>query len=891
MRYRVWVLLIVGPMVWVGCVRPGVEMTRPTDVGPAAGVVLRYLPNGMAVIVRPVRRAKVVYVGCYIRAGSMTEGEWLGCGLSHLTEHLVSEETIRQEKPGGRVARIGGETNAWTDMDLTCYHLSASSAHAGACVDLIADLIVTQKMTPAEFQREHGVVRREVEKQWDDPEERLWAAHAEDLFPAHPASIPVLGYVGPMSKLTLDDVRAYVARMYVPQNIVFVVVGDVDADAVLKRVEAKLGKLPRGRTPATAPPPVPPLRGVRRRTIPDDNVEEVIEQIGFQTVDRRHEDLCALDLLSVVLSSGSSSWLVRRLQFDRGLVTSIETDSWTPGWGRGSWDVVFRCDPKKADAAERAVLDLLRTVANEGVTATEVARAKRQMLAEMISSHQTVKQIANRLLVDYIDTGDVAFSRPYMAGILRTTAADLRAVAKKYLGGAVDAGNMVVTRIVPRSTVKSAATAVKAASRRPATVFTLPNGLRVVLDGDDSAGLVSMSFVTAGGVLAETPSTNGLGALMAALSVRGAGGRSAEEIAAVFEEAGGSIVGECGDNALSWQATVLNDRLDAALSVFADVIQRPTFSADQLAKVRPVALARIDRVGQSMEAELRRFFRRKFFDDSPQAMLPVGSKRVVETATPAQIRAVHRRRIVAGSSVLAVVGGFDVAAARAKIARLFASLPAGRFQTPRVASRRGGGRTHVLATTKKQAGVLVAVAGVTMTDNADRAALNVLQTILGGWNLSGGWLFRELRGKKLVYDVSATNWPGFLPGAFFAEAGTQPARAGQVVEIIRANLRKTADYAFTRQEVDEAVNVIVTAEALGNQTVARLSMRAALHEVYGLGWDYSRRLAEQYGAVTPAEVRRVAAKFFGGGGGYDVFVTTPRPELVGRGTTTTRSAR
>ena len=889
MRYRVFVLLIVGPMVLAGCVRPGSGVAQAAEVGPEEGVVLRHLPNGMAVIVQPVRRAKVVYVGCYIRAGSVTEGQWLGCGISHLTEHLVSEETIRQEKPGGRVARIGGETNAWTGMDTTCYHLSASSAHATACVDLIADLIVTQKMTPAEFQREHGVVRREVEKQWDDPEERLWAAHVEDLFPAHPGGIPVLGYVGPMSKLTLDDVRAYVARMYVPQNIVFVVVGDVDADAVLKRVEAKLGKLPRGRTPVTATPPVPSLRGIRRRTIPDDNVEEVIEEIGFQTVDRRHEDVCALDLLSVVLSSGSSSRLVRALQFDRGLVTSIETESWTPGWGRGSWDVVFRCAPAKADAAESGVLDLLRAVADEGVTPAELARAKRQMLGELISSHQTVDQIANRLAEDYIHTGDVAFSRGYMAGVGGLSAADLRAAAGKYLADAIAAGNMVVTRIVPRSTVKPSAAAVKKAARPPATMFTLPNGLRVVLDGGDSSGLVSMSFVTAGGVLAETTRTNGLGALMAALSVRGAGGRSADQIAAVFDEAGGSIVGQCGDNAQTWQATVLNDRLDAALAAFADVIQRPTLSADQLEKVRPLALARIDRVGQSMEAELRRFFRSRFFMGSPQAMLPVGGKEVVERATAAQVRAVHRERIVSGSSVLAVIGGFDVAAARARIARLFASLPPGRFDAVRPAPRARGaeGRTHVLATKKQQAGVLLAVDGVATSDHADRAALNVLQTILGGWSLSGGWLFRELRGKRLVYDVSATNWTGLAGGAFFAEAGTQPSKARQVVEIIRANLRKTMDYPFTRREIDEAVHVIVTAEALGSQTVSRRSMGAALDELYGLGWDYSLRLAEHYAAVTPQEVRRVARKYLGGACG--VFVTTPRPDLVGGPATTTRS--
>jgi zinc protease len=172
------------------------------------------------------------------------------------------------------------------------------------------------------------------------------------------------------------------------------------------------------------------------------------------------------------------------------------------------------------------------------------------------------------------------------------------------------------------------------------------------------------------------------------------------------------------------------------------------------------------------------------------------------------------------------------------------------------------------------AGVIVAAPGMKMSDVEDRLAIDVLDTILSGYYLPSGWLHEELRSKRLVYLVHAYNWPGLAPGAFITIAACQPDDVSRVIAIIRDDLHKAAGYLPTQQEVDEAVNVILTAEMLENQSAAALAMSSALDELYGLGYDWRRRMAARYRAVTPRDVRNVGAKYLGGG--LVTVVTTPR---------------
>jgi len=842
-------------------------------------VTLATLSNGMTVIVKPVRTAPVVTVKSYVRTGAIYEQEFLGCGLSHLLEHLVADDATHAgaapeegKKAGNRVTRIGGQANAYTTLDHTCYYISASSSKTNQCIDLVADWMARPTFGEDDFNREHGVVQRELEKGKDEPNRQAGRAFMQNAFPGHPASVPVIGLAEPLRDVTWKDLMTYHARTYIPQNMVFVVAGDVEADKVLTRVRQALAGFERGRVTTRALPPVRTFTGVRRYTQAQKGLSDVIASVSFQSIDLLHDDLYALDVLAYVLGTGRSSRLYRTVLREKKLVTSVMCSSWTPAWGTGAFTARFRAKGDDVDRAQEAIISELWKVVTGGVTADELARAKRLKVADWVYSQQTADDIASTLATDYMATGDVLFSQNYTKRIQAVTVGQVRDVARRYF----TFDRMAVTRLVPK--LGDAAAAGAKSKTFAKQVFTIPGGPTVILQPADT-GLVAMTYVAKGGVLVEAKDTNGLGSLMMALSTRGSKSFTAKEIDAFFDSAGGSIRGAAGNNSFYWRAAVLEDSLDKALDIFAESIFHPTFAQKELDILRPMMLAGIRQNDEHWYGQLDKFFRSKFFPKSPYGLMTTGTAGVVGKATVDDLRRFHEHNVATSKGVLAVYGRFDAAEVRRKVAKLFVS-PAGAMAPIRFAGKARtvapDGELHVLKTDKKQAAVMVAAPGMKVT-SADRHAMAVLDTIISGYHLPSGWMHDQLRGKQLVYVVHSVNWAGLLPGTFKTYAAGQPEKAPQVVAIITKNLRRAAGYTPSQEEVDLAVNTILTAEVLESQAMSDLAMAAALDELYGLGHDYRKKIEKLYRAVTPADVLRVGKKYLSGG--YVVTVTTPKPEL------------
>ncbi|MDP6544879.1 MAG: pitrilysin family protein [Phycisphaerae bacterium] len=858
------------------------------------GATVAQLANGMTVIIKPTRTAPVVCVRAYVRTGGMYEGKWLGCGLSHLLEHLVAGEAIhdggssKTAKPTkNRTAEIGGQSNAYTTLDHTCYYIAAASSKTMQCIDLISDWMSKAAITKKDFLREHGVVQRELEMGKDSPSRQMWYANAANAFGNHPASVPVIGFAPALAGVTHKDVVDYHRKTYIPQNMIFCVVGDVDVEASLKRICGAMANFDRGRQARTILPNVKSPANIRRAVQVHKALKDTMQQIGFQTIPLIHNDLYALDVLSFALSRGRASRLVQAVERDKKLVTSISTSSWTPQWGKGYFSISFRSNPDKADAAENAIIEELKKVVEKGVADDELERAKRQKIAALVYGQQTAEDIAAGIATDFLATGDAAFSKNYTKRIQDVTTAQVQAVAKKYF----TFDRMVITRLVPPAKkATGTATTQASTSESKALTFTAGDGLKVVLQPNSAVGLVSMAFAVEGGVLAEEPKTNGMGKLMTAMSTRGTENFTAKQIDEFFAEAGGSISGNCGNNALYWQATVLDDSFAKALEILAEVVNKPKFEQGELDILRPKLLASIKQTDESWFPQLQKFFRSKFFTGSPYARISSGSSEVVTKATPKDIRSYYVKHIAPVGKkrgVLTIYGNFDAAAAKKQVAKLFSDMPKRSDWSldvvkPKPRKVAAEGELHILKTTNKVAAITVAVPGMKATNLEDRFAITVLDAIISGYHLPSGWLHTELRGKQLVYVVHAYNWAGLAPGAFMTYAAGQPENAPKIVRIIKTNYRRAARHVPTQKKIDEVVNSILTAELLGSQSMSELALAAALDELYGFGYDFRGKMETYYRKVTPADVNRVARKYLSGG--YVVAVTTPKPELFKKDT-------
>ena len=219
---------------------------------------------------------------------------------------------------------------------------------------------------------------------------------------------------------------------------------------------------------------------------------------------------------------------------------------------------------------------------------------------------------------------------------------------------------------------------------------------------------------------------------------------------------------------------------------------------------------------------------------------------------------------VPDNTTLAVFGDVDPSRVSELVKKHFGDWPASRpFQPLSPAAEPPLDEDRILRkpTRHKLAGVFVGFPGLTMRNEEDRYAMDVLDAILSGIHLPRGWLHESLRGKGLVYEVHAYNFLGLEPGYFGIYAGCEPKKAETVKQIILDQVRRLTTDDISDEELQAARQICITADVLERQTNAQQATELALNEVYGLGLDFHRRYPDRILAVTLEDIRRVAEKY------------------------------
>ncbi|MGH7264507.1 MAG: M16 family metallopeptidase, partial [Candidatus Rokuibacteriota bacterium] len=642
--------------------------------------VVSVLENGLTVIARRVA-SPVLAVRGYVAAGGIHEGRWLGGGLSHLLEHLVAGgTTARRTEAENRalLQKIGNNANAYTTFDHTAYFINTTPEHLGEAVDLLTGWLFGARITEAEFHREYEVVQRELEQGEGQPDRRFFQLALLTRYRQSPIRVPVIGYQEVIQGLTRDDVYAYYRTAYQPNNVVITVAGAHPPESMLDVVRRHVGATAAGREFPRDVPAEPPVLGPRTVVATFPRLGQAILQLAFPTIRLDHPDLYALDLLAAVLSEGESSLLVQEIRDARRLVTAIGASSFTPDFVTGSFEVQMRLDPDRIAAATRAVLDVLARVERDGVAEERVRRAKTQVRVARIARLQTAEAIAASLATDYLSTGDPHFTDRYVERIQAVTAGELRAVARRYfdrsrlLTTAMLPAEHVGARGLPRAEdlirpVAPAAPPAPPAADAAVTRVELDNETVLLHKRITTSPLVVATMYALGGLTAEDDQTNGLGNLAMTLVPRGTTTRSAAEIAAFFDSIGGGLTAGMGNNTWFWTMTGLREDFEKAFEVFADVVARPAFPADELALARQRILAVIEGQDAEWTDQAFRFFRRAYYGprDSPYRFVTIGTRDNVAAFTREEVADWYARRVLGSRRVLAVFGDVDRARAKA----------------------------------------------------------------------------------------------------------------------------------------------------------------------------------------------------------------------------------
>ena len=438
----------VASVAIVAVVLAGCATSNPSTAPmPAATPTREVLGNGVVLITQEHRAADVVALQLWMRVGGRDEARDQ-LGLSHYLEHMLFKGT--PTRPPGSIDRLieglGGSSNAFTSYDFTHYDVVVPAAHVRPALEMLADIAVNAAFVPAELEAEKKVVFEEMNLTEDDPEKFLTRRLSELAYRGHPYGRPILGTRELIQALTRERLNGYYKQHYVPANMTLVVIGPLTAAQVRPLAEATFGRLA---GPAAAPRPaasVPSLAGGRRDQLARPEQQAYLG-LAWQAAATRmaSEDISAVDLLTYILGDGPSSRLNQTVREQKNLVHAIEAVYVTREQS-GSVLITARLDPQNLDAAEGAILDVVRRVRADGVTEAERQRA----IVTAESSYAFDIETAEGLAKSYGQaetTWTLDNELAYLGRLRQVTAAQIQAAARKYLGD----DNVARVRFTPRA--------------------------------------------------------------------------------------------------------------------------------------------------------------------------------------------------------------------------------------------------------------------------------------------------------------------------------------------------------------------------------------------------------------------------------------------------------
>ncbi|NQS89203.1 insulinase family protein [Patescibacteria group bacterium] len=816
------------------------------------------LDNGMTVILEEIHTAPVVALQVWVRAGSITEGEYSGSGISHYIEHMLFKGT---EKRGvGEINReirgLGGQINAYASFDRTVYHLIVPSEHFVSALDVLSDAVMNSAFDPEELKKEREVILREIDMGEDDPDRFLGHLFWPTVYREHPYRYPVIGYRTLFEQLTREDLLDYYSKMYCPNNVILVGVGDFDSEIVLSHIKKTFANFKRGSLPPVYIPSEPDQLGLRR-VEKEFEVKQIYLLMGFRTVSIESKDMYPLDVLAIILGQGRSSRLFRKIREEKGLVNAISSWSYTPRY-TGIFGIRATLDEVNKDRAIEEILKELDQFKGELVIEEELEKAKRKVVSEHIFSRETMKNRATDLASNELVVGDVNFSQTYIRQIQKVDREDIKRVANKYFYR----DNLTITLLKPA--IEKVAARPKISLKKPPLInkYELSNGMTLLVRENHTLPTVFMQAVFKGGLRFENEENNGIGEFTRRMLLKGTRNRTAQKIADGIESLGGAINTYGGNNSFGCSVSLLREDFDTGLEILTDVIMNPIFPSEEIERERRIILAQIKAQEDDIFDATFKLFKQTLFVRHPFKFQRIGLPQSIARITRADLIKHYNEFFTPNNMVLAIYGDVKASEVVGKVEKAFSNFESRPLPLIKIPQELKPTRIRVARKymERKQAIIMLGFQGIDVKSE-DRYTFEVMTSILSG---GGSRLYQNIRGQLgLAYSVGSFSFIGLDdPGAYIFYIATAPEKVEIAKDALLEEIKKLTIRQVSNEELNRAKKNLIGTEMIHLETNQALAFQCVLDELYGLGYQNFEGYASGINKVTKEDIRKVATKYF-----------------------------
>ena len=419
---------------------PGTTRTLLQETDSAGSLVSTVrrsvLRSGLRVVTEAMPGVRSATIGVWVGTGARDESSRLS-GASHFLEHLLFKGTPTRSamEISSSLDAVGGEFNAFTAREYTCFHARVLDEDLSLAVDVLGDMITSSVLRAADVEAEREVILDELAMHDDDPEDVVATLFAATAWGVGPLGRPVGGRPETVAGISRDQVARFYRRHYRPDNVVVSVAGNLDHDDVVRLVtkafafRASVEAPPRPPRPAT---PYQPARADSARL--HRSFEQVNAILGFDAIARSDERRFALGVLSTVLGGGSSSRLFQEVREQRGLAYSVyaypvhTADS-------GALCIGLGCLPDKLDQVLDVVRDVVGALRRDGVSPEELARGKGQVRGGLVLGLEDSSSRMARIAKGDLLSGELSSLDETLERVAAVTSDEVQALAGQIFGG------------------------------------------------------------------------------------------------------------------------------------------------------------------------------------------------------------------------------------------------------------------------------------------------------------------------------------------------------------------------------------------------------------------------------------------------------------------------
>ncbi|MBN2018343.1 MAG: insulinase family protein [Candidatus Cloacimonetes bacterium] len=864
MNYKIVVLIVV------------ISVLSLSEFAYADTILDKTLTNGMQIAVKENHNNNSIGFYCFVKTGSVNEGEYLGAGISHYLEHVVAggSTTYHTEAEYEAMAKeMGAIVNAYTTSNATAFYITVDKQYANQALEILFQQMHACAFDSVEVAREKQVILKEIVMRSTPPRSKVYQRNNELVFPTSNRKYPVIGYTELFKTITRDKLADYYHKRYVPNNMIFVAAGDFDAEDMLQKIEDIFNELERGQLDPVYLPPQNPRSGtiqymeefqIQQPTVA---ITSILSSADF---DQYPALIAALDILFGKRQSPIKYKLVEELQLVNYIYARVSVSMDMP---EGVISIGFEAkDPEQIDEIISIIDEEIEWYSIVGIEEADIQNLITRYKASQLLSTPGVDHDCNNIGWNLMMFGVTDSDELFINAFEQLTTKDVMNSIKEFLVPK----NRVIFYALPEGTKQllDSTEELLAETSTPQKVQVNDN-LTLIYKQNTLKPIISGVLYLPIGDTYETVETVGTLSFMENLMLKGSEKYNSLDLTEWKEDHAIDLDVRINDDGTYIEFKCLNDDFSKLQDIIIDAMNHPTFPAHEIMLAQQNAMARYQRSLSNASSIHNEFRSEKLYPGQSAGVSNLKKLELKQALDQQNLMTMHKKFFKAESAIVTLFGDLTMHEAETYAKRFYSNFPQGNIDEPK--------NPLVVPNIEETFVQEYDFEPVNIDLNCIAPARNIetkdywtMRAILAVLNGSRGRIHKAVRGQNdLAYYGYAQYSTGQDYGFFRITSQTSIDKKDELIAVLNNQIELLKNEKVSQDELQAAIDdniKMIKTDIDDNQ----LPFYMTHYEAIGFGYDYLDHLKENLSKITPEDIQQAANTYFGK---VAVFVSEPNADV------------